>query len=257
MRKKIVIAWLFVFLILVTVVALSIWNMHSQARNYYLHYYQDLRIEKKYHIACGECTNYISNNGYGRAKSVSVKEVLYADVQANVDLTHVTYADEDILWELTFVLEGHEGNELIMYCDPRDNVVCAVIDTRYIDSTKYQFAYELNKTTYKRGEEIVIKVTLTNISGDDLGYKGEYRDFNALSKLYFQNGSEINVMQCAPMSYEGDNTEMWDYIIGNNESRTRIYYYIIPDYAPLGEYHLELSYDDAAVLYKNVLQVVE
>ncbi|MGN1154848.1 MAG: hypothetical protein ACI4TK_01585 [Agathobacter sp.] len=257
MRKKILIVCGCLLAILAVVAMLSIYDMKSQMKEYYSHYYQGLKIEQKYHTACGACINYISENDYGAVKSVSVREVLFADVKDDIELMEGTYVDVATLWELTFVIDGYLTDELIIYCVPEENNICAVIDSRYIGSTKYQFGYEMSQTTCRRGEKLAIKVTLTNISGEEQHYSGKYSDYNALVKLFFQDKEGIHIMQCMPMSYKEDNTEAGEYVVESMESRSKTYYYMIPDYAPVGEYHLELSYDGDATIYRDVLRVTK
>ena len=257
MRKKIAVVCVCLFLTLITIIILSVWNYDSQMREYYSNYYQNLKIEKKYHGACRVCTSYIAKNGYGSADSVRVRELFYQDIKENIDIIRDDYVDEKAIWEFAFLLEGYEEDSLILYYDPEENVICAVVDERYIESTEYQFAYEIDKLKYIRGEQVIIKVSLTNISGGEHHYSGKYSDYNAKVKLYFQDKEGIHIMQCSPTSYREDNTEVGEFSVKNMEARTRTYYYMLPTYARLGKYHLELSYDEDAVLYKDVFEVCE
>lgn len=259
MRRKIGIAWICVFL--VAVIIFVIFPVYDTFFNdYNKNSFQGMNLEQKYHTACGQCTSYISKKDWGSAVSVSVKDVQYGDIKEHIELMQGEYADEAVLWEFAFVISEDFGErELFMYCDPESNALCAVVYPRYEKSTEYQFSYEVERTDYRRGESLVIEVTLTNISGQDYAYTGAYGDYYPVAELYYKDADGKQVVQCSPETYSSDTKkdETGDYVIKNNEGRTRSYYYVIPEHAPLGEYDIEISYNGKAVIIEAVIMVTE
>ncbi|MBQ8625061.1 MAG: hypothetical protein IJ419_02680 [Agathobacter sp.] len=126
MRNKIYIIWL--CLLFVAVLVFCIYPRQALKEQHDPNSYAGLSIDVKYQLACGVCIEYMSKNGYGHAESVSVEEVSYGSVKDEIELMKGSYEDDDVLWQLTFVLEGAEQKEVVMFCDPDYHGLRAVLE---------------------------------------------------------------------------------------------------------------------------------
>lgn len=133
-------------------------------------------------------------------------------------------------------------------------IVLGMLCTSCSKEQKFEFYYELEEMEWSKGTSNEIRVTIINASEKEYKYEGAYSTFCADAKLYCKkDDTEYQISR----EENSITTDVGIHTVKNGEERSTIYRFNIPTDAPLGEYHLELSYDGYKEVFHNVLIITE
>jgi len=128
------------------------------------------------------------------------------------------------------------------------------IPSGYKEQTNFGFGIAHTEGAPKKGQRIAIETTLTNISGQVYTYTGGYSYFIPGVRLYCVVDGKEYVINHDPIPGTDDTGT---YHVPAGESRMQIYYFNIPEDAPNGNYHLQVSYYPESVIFENIFTLSE
>ncbi len=119
---------------------------------------------------------------------------------------------------------------------------------------EFTFSYEVEKSTYTRGETVKITATVTNASGRPYRYTGcSGNDFIPMISLCCASDPQYQ-LAFEPIAFPTDVVEKK---VEDGESGSMVYSFVIPEDARLGSYNLTLWRGESKQEFPDVLSIVE
>ena len=118
-------------------------------------------------------------------------------------------------------------------------------------SSVFKFSYQTEKTQWKRGETYSVDTALENISGEVFPYSGSSTCGPNIIIYCGEPGNKFTLT--------GSTWFHTDIINGIQPGKTyglRVMY-TVPEDAPLGKYHILLTFEDYYQFFENAIEIVE
>ncbi|MBO5222357.1 MAG: hypothetical protein J6C26_08590 [Clostridia bacterium] len=118
-------------------------------------------------------------------------------------------------------------------------------------SSVFKFSYQTEKTQWKRGETYSVDTALENISGEVFPYSGTSSCGPHIEIYCGEPGNKF--------SLSGMFSSNTDIINGIQPGETYMSgaIYTVPEDAPLGKYHILLTFEDYYQFFENAIEIVE
>ncbi len=121
---------------------------------------------------------------------------------------------------------------------------------------RFDFSYEIENTSYLRGETFSINASVKNISGEDMTYTAVMDSYYPEIELYCMS-EDGNI--AASLKYEPFETVsgFGEMIVKEGQIGSKLYTFVIPHDAPLGTYAVRLSYRGESCEFRDVLMILD
>ncbi len=125
----------------------------------------------------------------------------------------------------------------------------------------FEFSYDVEKTVWKRGEEILLRCTMEYIGQEPLPYGGPSAGMDMPYIILYQNsdGSVVLSEESFEIPRGGTNAATTDILsnISNGFTAKCTHKMKTPQDAPLGKYHLILLFQKHCKIFENAIEIVE
>lgn len=124
------------------------------------------------------------------------------------------------------------------------------------DGKKFDFFYEIESTSYLRGDTVNINASVKNISGEDMTYTAVLDSYYPEIELYCmsEDGSIAATLKYEPVDTISGFGEM---TVKDGQIGSKLYTFVIPRDAPLGTYAVKLIYRGESREFRDVLMILD